>query len=109
MHGMRAQTTPLDRRLAELASRQHGVVSRAQLSMLGFDRGAIDRRVQSARLHRLYRGVYAVGHTVLTRDGRWLAAVLASGDGAVLSHRSAAELWGLYPTAAARIDVTVSR
>jgi Protein of unknown function (DUF559)/Transcriptional regulator, AbiEi antitoxin len=109
MHGMRAQTTPLDRRLAEMASQQHGVVSRAQLSKLGFDRGGIDRRVQSGRLHRLYRGVYAVGHTVLGREARWLAAVLACGEGAVLSHRSAAELWGLRPSAAARIDVTAPR
>jgi Protein of unknown function (DUF559) len=53
--------------------------------------------------------VYAVGHTVLRREARWLAAVLACGDGAVLSHRSAAELWGLRPSAAARIDVTVPR
>jgi hypothetical protein len=103
---MRAQTTPPDRRLAELANRQHGVVSRAQLSMLGFDRGAIERRVASGRLHRLYRGVYAVGHTVLRREARWLAAVLACGEGAALSHRSAAELWGLRPSAAARIDVS---
>jgi predicted transcriptional regulator of viral defense system len=109
MHDMRAQTTPPDRRLAELASRQHGVVSRAQLAMLGFDRGQIDRRVQNGRLHRLYRGVYAVGHTVLRRDARYLAAVLACGDGAALSHRSAAALWDLLPSAASRFDVTVSR
>jgi predicted transcriptional regulator of viral defense system len=107
MHGMRAQTTPLDIALAELASRQHGVVSRAQLSMLGFDRGGIDRRVQNRRLHRIYRGVYAVGHTVLTPNARYLAAVLACGPGAVLSHRSAASFWGLLRTAAARVDVTV--
>ena len=75
---------------------------------LGFDRGAIARRVESGRLHRLYRGVYAVGHTIIPREGRWLAAVMACGDGAALSHRSAAALWGIRPTAAARIDVTVS-
>jgi uncharacterized protein DUF559/putative AbiEi antitoxin of type IV toxin-antitoxin system len=108
VHGMRAQGTPLDVALAELASEQHGVVSRAQLSMLGFDRGAIDRRVQNRRLHRLYRGVYAVGHTVLTPNARYLAAVLACGPGAALSHRSAASFWGFRHSAAARVDVSVS-
>jgi len=108
MHGMRAQTTPLDVSLARLAGRQHGVVSRGQLVAIGFDRGTIDRRVQGGRLHRLYRGVYAVGHTVLSSHGRRLAAVMACGEGAVLSHRSAAALWGLHPSAATRTDVTVS-
>jgi hypothetical protein len=94
-------------RLAELASRQHAVVDVRQLEELGFDEAAIRRRVESGRLHRLYRGVYAVGHTVLNRDGRYLAAVLACGPRAVLSHRSAAALWGIRPSAAARFDVTV--
>jgi hypothetical protein len=65
-------------------------------------------RLASGRLHRLYRGVYAVGHTLMTREGRWLAAVLACGEDAALSHRSAASLWGIRPSAATRIDVTVS-
>jgi hypothetical protein len=82
-------------------------MSRRQLLGLGFDRGGIERRLEAGRLHRLYRGVYAVGHTVLSRHGRWLAAVMACGPGASLSHRSAAALWGIRPTAAARIDVTV--
>ena len=85
------------------------MVSRDELVALGFDRGMIARRVESGRLHRLYRGVYAVGHTIIPGDGRLLAAVLACGDGAALSHRSAAALWGIRPTAAARIDVTVPR
>jgi hypothetical protein len=106
---MRAQTTPVDRLLADLAARQHGIVSREQLAEIGIDRGGVERRVQSGRLHRLYRGVYAVGHTVVPPRGRWLAAVLACGDGAVLSHRSAAAQWGIQPTGAARIDVTVPR
>jgi hypothetical protein len=106
---MRDSTTPRDVRLAELAHRQHGVVGVAQLASIGFDRDAIRRRVQAGRLHRLYRGVYAVGHTITPRDGRFLAAVLACGDGAALSHRSAAELWGIRASAGARIDVTVSR
>jgi hypothetical protein len=105
---MRDSTTPRDVRLADLARRQHGVVAVGQLRALGFDRDAVARRLQSGRLHRLYRGVYAVGHTVIPREGRWLAAVLACGDGAALSHRSAAALWGIRPSAAARTDVTVS-
>jgi hypothetical protein len=104
---MRNKTTP-DARLARLAARQHGVVSAGQLYELGFDRYAVRRRVEAGRLHRLHRGVYAVGHTIVPPRGRWLAAVLACGPGAVLSHRSAAALWGIRPTAAARIDVTVS-
>jgi Protein of unknown function (DUF559)/Transcriptional regulator, AbiEi antitoxin len=105
---MDPQTTP-DARLAHIAARRHGVVSRDQLRTIGFSDTMIRDRVASGRLHRLYRGVYAVGHTVIPRDGRFLAAVLACGDGAALSHRSAAELWGIRPSAAARIDVTVPR
>ena len=105
---MDSQTTP-DTRLARFAARRHGVVSRDELRAIGFSNTMINDRVESGRLHRLYRGVYAVGHTVIPRDGRLLAAVLACGDGAALSHRSAASLWGIRPSAAARIDVTVPR
>lgn len=104
---MGPQTTP-DARLARLAARHYGVVSRAQLHELGFGDRAIARRVEAGRLHRMYRGVYAVGHTVVPPRGRWLAAVLACGDGAALSHRSAAALWGIRPTDTPKIDVTVS-
>jgi hypothetical protein len=96
-----------DHRLAKLAARQYGVVSRAQLYEVGFCERGIARRVANGRLNRLHRGVYSVGHTIVDGYGRWLAAVLACGPGAVLSHRSAAALWGIRPTAAARIDVTV--
>ena len=105
---MRSFPTP-DAEIAEIAARRHGVVSRAELAVLGLDRFAIARRVKGGRLHVVHRGVYAVGHPRLTGRGRWLAAVLACGEGAVLSHRSAAALWGLRPTAAAKVDVTVAR
>src|SRR4051794_32206741 len=102
---MRDKVAPL----AEIAARQHGVVSIRQLAALGLDREAVRRRVADGRLHPLHRGVYAVGHTRLTREGRWMAAVLRCGPGAALSHRSAAALWRIRPTAAALIDVTVPR
>jgi hypothetical protein len=105
---MEPQTAP-DLRLARLVARRHGVVSRAQLHAIGFSDTMIRDRLASGRLHRLYHGVYAVGHAIVPLNGRFLAAVLACGDGAALSHRSAAELWGIRPSAAARIDVTVSR
>jgi len=106
MHRMDAPTAK-DAAIAELAARQHGVVSRTQLYEVGVGRGAVENRVARGLLHRVGRGVYAVGHTALTREGRWLAAVLACGDGALLSHRSAAALWELRATASARIEVTV--
>lgn len=95
--------------MAELAARQWGVVSLAQLRALGIAAGAVEHRVRAGRLHRVHRGIYAVGHGRLGREGRRLAAVLACGPGAVLSHRSAAAHWGLLDTAAALIDVTAPR
>jgi len=96
-----------DRRVAELAAQQHGVVSLADLAEAGVGRGAVALRVRNGRLHRIHRGVYALGHRKLTREGRWLAAVLACGDGALLSHRCAAAHIGLHPSSPTRIDVTV--
>lgn len=96
-----------ERRLATLAANQHGVVARRQLAGIGFGRRAIEHRLVVGRLHAVHRGVYAVGHPSLTAAGRWMAAVLACGPGALLSHRSAAALWGLRATAATRVDVTV--
>jgi hypothetical protein len=90
-----------------LAGRQHGVVATRQLSALGLARGGVAARARAGRLHRVHRGVYAVGHTVLTVNGRRMAAVLAAGPGAVLSHASAAALWDIRPTSATRIDVSV--
>jgi very-short-patch-repair endonuclease len=78
-----------------LARRQHGVVSRDQLVGLGLGADAVDWRVRRRRLHRVHRGVYAVGHLSLARNGRFMAAVLACCEGAALSHFSAAVLWGM--------------
>jgi very-short-patch-repair endonuclease len=89
-----------------MARSQHGVVSRAQLARIELGRRAIDHRVSQGRLHVIHRGVYAVGHDALTQRGRWMAAVLAGGDGAVLSHRDAAALWRLRPSARPRIEVS---
>jgi hypothetical protein len=81
--------------IAWIATRQHGIVTAAQLLEAGLGRSAITRAAASGRLHRLYRGVYAVGHRGLSREGRWMAAVLAAGEGAALSHLCAAALWEL--------------
>ncbi|MBM3668154.1 MAG: DUF559 domain-containing protein [Actinobacteria bacterium] len=78
-----------------LARVQHGVVTRAQLVECGLSGEAIEHRIRTRRLHRVHHCVYAVGRPQLTREGRWLAAVLACGPGAVLSHLSAALCWGI--------------
>jgi very-short-patch-repair endonuclease len=81
--------------IGALADVQNGVVARAQLLELGLSRGAIGRAVRSGLLRPIFRGVYAVGHTALRREGWWQAALLACGEGSVLSHHSAGALWGL--------------
>ena len=96
-----------DREIAARATRQYGVITRRQLAATGLGPSAIDRRVRHGRLIVLYRGVYAVGHTALRAEGRMLAAVLAGGPGAVLSHASAAFAWRLRRSSARLIDVTV--
>ena len=101
-----SRSTHVERALAELAGRQWGVVSRAQLGGVGLGRGAIDRRVQTGRLRRIHRGVYAIAGAALPREGRALAAVLACGEGAVLSHVSAAVHWGLLTYDAPQPHVT---
>jgi predicted transcriptional regulator of viral defense system len=94
--------------LAALARQQWGVVTRRQLTELGMGTRGISDWVQGGRLHRLYRGVYAVGHDRLRLEGRWLAAVFACGPGTVHSHRDAAQLWELRQGNSALIEVTVS-
>jgi very-short-patch-repair endonuclease len=97
------------RRAWELAGRQLGVVARRQLLALGFNAREIEHRVARRRLHPVMRGVYAVGWPRLTRERRWMAGVLACGEDAVLSHRSAAALWGIGAEKADEIDVSVRR
>lgn len=95
-----------DREISEVANRQHGVVGRWQLLEAGWSEEQIEGRMHVARFHRLHGGVYAVGHRVLSRQGRWMAAVLAAGPDAVLSHWSAAALWMIRPNSRSIIDVT---
>jgi very-short-patch-repair endonuclease len=105
--GSAGGSTAIESKIAELARMQHGVVSFPQLSDLGLRRSAVSRRLRAGRLHQLHAGVYAVGHRNLSQRGVWMAAVLACGDGALLSHRSAAVMWAMVGMTPSRIDVTV--
>jgi very-short-patch-repair endonuclease len=107
-HEIRGECRPrsLDRSIGELAGRQHGVVGRWQLLGLGVSGRRVDERVRCGRLLLTHRGVYAVGHRALTVEARWMAAVLACGPGAVLSHRSAGQLWGILPRSSHMPEVT---
>ena len=93
--------------IAEHAARQHGVVSRRQLVDAGLGRGALEHRLRIGWLHRMHRGVFAVGHPPLTREARWMGAVLACGEGAGLSHACATALWEMRPYAGSWVDVTI--
>jgi hypothetical protein len=93
-------------RLTDLAESQYGVVSYRQLRDLGFSKGHVYRAHEADRLRRVHRGVYAVGHSELSPYGRCRAALLAFDDNAVLSHRSAGWLWGLFSTGRNEVDVT---
>lgn len=105
-----AQIGPAMARVAAIAARQHGVISHEQLVAVGVHRSTIPRWVRAGHLHRIHRGVYAVGHPNISRDGRYLAAVLAGGEGAVLSHTPAARHLGLdRARAAGTIHLTLPR
>jgi predicted transcriptional regulator of viral defense system len=95
-----------DQRLARIAERQHGLVSHRQLAAVGLSTKAVTRRVEKGRLQRIHRGVYAVGHAQRTSETRWMAAVMACGSGAVLSHLDAAALWEIYDGEGALVHVT---
>ena len=93
----------------DLVNAQHGVVARRQLLDLGLTSMAIRHRVKTGRLHPVRRGVYAVGRPQVTHEGRWMAAVLACGPQAMLSHRSAAALWGFGEEHPGYIEINVRR
>ncbi|MDQ3643954.1 MAG: type IV toxin-antitoxin system AbiEi family antitoxin domain-containing protein [Actinomycetota bacterium] len=102
-------TQNLGRAVWALARRQHFALARRQLLGLGMHPQAIKHRVAVGRLHPVHAGVYAVGRPELSRLGELLAAVLACGDGAVLSHGAAAELWGVCPRGRAEVTVPPGR
>jgi very-short-patch-repair endonuclease len=116
---MREERAKGDDAIARMAARQYGVLTHQQLMAAGITKSAIDRRLACGRLHRIHRGVYAVGHWAIPREGRWMAAVLAVGGGpsragkplerwgATISHRSAAELWGLLDLGDGPVDAAV--
>lgn len=90
-----------------LVRRQHGVISRQQLLKLGFGPRGIEHRVAKGRLHPVMRGVYAAGRPQLTREGRWMAALLSCGPDAVLSHLSAAVHYGMLRRQGPKIEVSI--
>lgn len=93
-----------------MAERQHGVVATWQLLRLGLTQDDIDYRARIGRLHRIHHGVYAVGYRTLTPKGHRMAAVLAYGPEAVLSHQTAAAQWGIgQPTAKFHVTTPTSR
>ena len=100
--GAERRTRSIDAAITALAASQHGVVARRQLAALGLGRRAIGHRLECGRLHPIHRGVYAVGHRVLSREAAYMAAVLVAPGSAVLSHRSAAALWELRPSEATK-------
>jgi very-short-patch-repair endonuclease len=95
-------------RLARLAERQYGIVTRRQMRTIGYSDDAIKRATRAGRLIRVHRGVYAVGRDDLNDHGRCIAAVATCGSEALLSHAAAAWLWGLIPTCPRIVDVSVA-
>jgi predicted transcriptional regulator of viral defense system len=106
---MRGQVRTVERVVARIAADQHGVVTRAQLLAAGVTPASIDRRVRKGVLHVHHRGIYRVGHRAPACEADYLAAVLACGEGAVLSGRSAGHLYGLLKRRPVRIQVTAPR
>jgi predicted transcriptional regulator of viral defense system len=104
-----ARTQPqaaIDALIAAVAATQHGLITSRQLTQLGLDHNAIEYRLRIGRLHRVYRGVYAVGHLPTSPLARAAAAVYACGPGAALSHGAAGVLWGMATEWVSPIEVT---
>lgn len=97
----------VEQRIASIAATQFGVVSASQLIESGLSTSAISRWAASGRLHRIHRGVYAVGHSGLSLHGRWEAVTLYCGEGSAISHRSGIELWRMLKPTGGPIHVTV--
>ncbi len=93
-------------RVARVVARQHGTINRRQLLAIGFTRHQIDEMLLCGHLHRIHLGVYAVGHRCLSREGNWMAAVLAGGRGSALSHIAAGTCWKALALSPGLIDVT---
>jgi predicted transcriptional regulator of viral defense system len=95
-----------DGQIARICKAQHGLVTLAQLEAQGLTRQGVHERVVSGRIYPMHQAVYSLTPSVMTQRGKFMAAVLACGPGAVLSHRSAAYLWGLVDSWEEPIDVT---
>jgi very-short-patch-repair endonuclease len=104
---MSKKGAPADIELAEIAGKQHGVVTSKQLAAAGVSNSAASRRTRTGRLHRVHQGVYSLGYRELSQEGRWMAAVLTVGERAVLSHMSAAGLWGLLQPRQGPVHVSI--
>jgi hypothetical protein len=98
----------VDSVIAHIVARQHGVVARPQLAAAGVSPAATKTRLADRRLRRVHHGVYAVGSQPLTLKGRWMAAVLACGGDAALSHVSAGALLDIRAASSSLIHVTVA-
>src|SRR5687767_9220602 len=92
---------------AHLAARFEGILDLDELRACGFSQDAIDRRVRSARLHRIHEGVYAIGHPNISLMGRFIAAVKACRPSGILSHRAEAARSGIRPWTGGDIEITV--
>jgi predicted transcriptional regulator of viral defense system len=92
-------------RVAAIAGSQSGSITVQQLRGVGISGSSISEAIERARLHPVLHGVYSVGHRYLTAHARLLAATLACGEGTVVSHGTAAWLYGLDDRRPEAIDV----
>ncbi len=93
---------------SNVAGGQWGVIGSVQLRNCGFSTSAVDRWVEAGKLYSIHPGVYAYGHSWIPIEGRMVAAILHAGEGAVLSHATAAWWWGLIADQPDVLDVSTS-